>query len=224
MFSDGDRCVLDANGGNTADCQTDNRECGTAWCFGKRPGTSHVFTILCFFDSTLTHKRSSVVSDLFLQEPECLDQWHVDEEVSWMALESGSFVTNEGLQFQVSAAVVMLTPLKLIGVSTAIVHRSGECQQTADTAALLGWDDCCARSVLRASSIPQRLPTGYSACGALVSTPVSCVTVQAVQSKSNQKLLLTDMCRPQTVPTGKSTHRLNARVSCHDLLCERSIE
>lgn len=32
----------------------------------------------------------------FLQEPDCLDQWHADEEVSWIAVESGAWVDNEG--------------------------------------------------------------------------------------------------------------------------------
>ena len=32
----------------------------------------------------------------FLQEPECLDQWHVNEDVSWIAVEAGAWVNNEG--------------------------------------------------------------------------------------------------------------------------------
>jgi hypothetical protein len=37
---------------------------------------------------------------MFLQEPDCLDQWHVNEEVSWMVMEAGSYVSNERAQFQ----------------------------------------------------------------------------------------------------------------------------
>ena len=33
---------------------------------------------------------------MFLQEPECLDQWHADEQVSWIAVEAGAWVNNEG--------------------------------------------------------------------------------------------------------------------------------
>ena len=50
-----------------ADCGHTGRRCGCQWCF-----------------------------DMFLQEPECLDQWHADEEVSWIAVEAGAWVNNAG--------------------------------------------------------------------------------------------------------------------------------
>ena len=55
-----------------SDCGHNGRVCGTQWCF-----------------------------DMFLQEPECLDQWHAAEEVAWLAFESGNYISNEGLEFQV---------------------------------------------------------------------------------------------------------------------------
>lgn len=47
------------------------RRCNSAWCF-----------------------------DMFLQEPSCLDQWHADEQVAWIVMEAGSYVTNEKNRFQ----------------------------------------------------------------------------------------------------------------------------
>ena len=58
-----------------ADCGQNGRMCTTAWCF-----------------------------EMFLQEPECLDQWHADEEVAYLAFEEGSYVTTEGLEFQVGSS------------------------------------------------------------------------------------------------------------------------
>jgi hypothetical protein len=73
----GDHCdPLDDGTLSGANCQAGRTtECLTAWCF-----------------------------QMFLQEPECLDQWHVAEDVSWLALEAGSYVTNEGLMFQAGTA------------------------------------------------------------------------------------------------------------------------
>ena len=50
-----------------SDCGFSGRMCESSWCF-----------------------------EMFLQEPDCLDQWHADEEVSWIAVESGAWVDNEG--------------------------------------------------------------------------------------------------------------------------------
>ena len=36
-----------------------------------------------------------------LHRPECLDQWHANEEVAWLAFEAGNYISNEGLEFQV---------------------------------------------------------------------------------------------------------------------------
>jgi hypothetical protein len=47
---------------------------------------------------------SSWCFELFLQEPDCLDQWHVNEDVSWMVMEEGSYVANERAQFQAGTA------------------------------------------------------------------------------------------------------------------------
>ena len=58
-----------------SDCGHNGRMCNTRWCF-----------------------------ELFLQEPECLDQWHANEEVAWLAFDEGSYVTNEGLEFQVGSS------------------------------------------------------------------------------------------------------------------------
>ena len=58
-----------------SDCGQNGRRCATTWCF-----------------------------DMFLQEPECLDQWHANEEVAWLAFEEGSYTTNEGLHFQVGSS------------------------------------------------------------------------------------------------------------------------
>lgn len=35
-----------------------------------------------------------------LQEPSCLDQWHADEDVSWMVIEEGSWLSDDGKQVQ----------------------------------------------------------------------------------------------------------------------------
>ena len=34
--------------------------------------------------------------EMFLQEPDCLDQWHMTEAVDWMAFEEGAYYTKEG--------------------------------------------------------------------------------------------------------------------------------
>ena len=36
----------------------------------------------------------------------CLDQWHAEEEVHWMVMEEGSFMSDDGAQFQVGKAQV----------------------------------------------------------------------------------------------------------------------
>ena len=41
-----------------------------------------------------------------LQEPTCLDQWHKPETVSWMAMEEGSWLSDDGKQIQVGHATV----------------------------------------------------------------------------------------------------------------------
>jgi hypothetical protein len=41
-----------------------------------------------------------------LQEPSCLDQWHTDEEVSWMIMDEGSWLSDNGKQIQVGQATV----------------------------------------------------------------------------------------------------------------------
>lgn len=58
-----------------SDCGHNGRRCASTWCF-----------------------------EMFLQEPECLDQWHADEEVAWLAFDEGSYTTNEGLEFQVGSS------------------------------------------------------------------------------------------------------------------------
>lgn len=58
-----------------SDCGQNGRMCQAQWCF-----------------------------EMFLQEPECLDQWHANEEVAWLAFEEGSYLTTEGLEFQAGSS------------------------------------------------------------------------------------------------------------------------
>ena len=38
--------------------------------------------------------------EIALQEPSCKDQWHTEEEVSWMVIEEGSFLSDDGAMLQ----------------------------------------------------------------------------------------------------------------------------
>jgi hypothetical protein len=44
--------------------------------------------------------------DIALQEPQCLDQYHKQETVSWMIMDEGTFHSDDGSQFQVGKAQV----------------------------------------------------------------------------------------------------------------------
>jgi hypothetical protein len=54
-------------------CSTQRRGCG-GWCF-----------------------------EIAVQEPKCKDQWHVKEDLSWMVLEEGSFMSDNGALLQVGS-------------------------------------------------------------------------------------------------------------------------
>ena len=44
--------------------------------------------------------------EMFLQEPECLDAWHMTEAVDWMVFEEGAYYTKEGAMMQTGTKAV----------------------------------------------------------------------------------------------------------------------
>ena len=45
--------------------------------------------------------------EMFLQEPECLDAWHMTEAVDWMVFEEGAYYTKEGAMMQTGTKAVL---------------------------------------------------------------------------------------------------------------------
>ena len=61
---------------------------------------------------------------MFLQEPECLDQWHADETVSWVAVEAGVWLNNVGNGgFQAGVAAAQGAIWETVPASTRAILR-----------------------------------------------------------------------------------------------------